>query len=260
MFNTPEGNKILRYGSIVLIILAIFLATQVIYTLVLSSHVEDQIVKNVIAVNGTGDVLAKPDIATFSFGAEMIGETVASAQKVVSDRINKSIDILKKAGVDEKDIKTIGYNIYPHYESTTRPCTQYACPQGEQKLTGYQVTQTLEVKVRDTAKAGEILGSLGTAEITNVSGINFTIDKPEDLQAEAEAKAIADAKSKAQKLAKSLGVHLGKVVSFSDSSSPTPIYMFNTKAMDSAPGAPVPQIPVGQNTITSNVSVTYEIE
>lgn len=254
----------LRYGSIVLIVLAVFLAVQVIYTFVLTANVGDDIYpQTTISVNGTGEVLAMPDVATFSFGAQMTGETVAEAQKVVTDRINKAIEIVKAAGVEDKDIKTIGYNINPHYEYINQPCTSFSCPGSRERLVGYDVTQTVEIKVRDTGKAGDILGKLGAVEITNVSGISFTIDKVEELQAEARAKAIANAKERAEKLADDLDVKLVRIINFYENEYPGPMYQVEGfgKGGDMAVDAPpMPQVPTGENTITSTVSIVYEIK
>jgi len=263
MFNTPEGAKVLKYGSIVLIVLAVFLAIQSVYSLVATRNIgKENPYMNTITVNGTAEKLATPDLATFSFGAEATAESVASAQKVVTDRVNKALDIIRAAGVEDKDIKTIGYNINPHYEYTQGVCTQYSCPPGRQNLVGYDVSQMIEVKVRDTSKAGEILGKLGSAEITNLSGLSFTIDDEQKVIAEARAEAIADARAKAKVLAKDLGVRLGDVVSFSDSNDyPMPYYggVYN-KGMDVAmPESAAPRVPTGENTIISNVSITYEV-
>ena len=252
----------MRYGSIVLIVLAVFLAVQAVHSLILTvDYSRNTPAMNVITVNGVGEKLAVPDVATFSFGVDMTGESVASAQEVVTEKINKALDVVKASGVEEKDIKTISYNIYPHYEYTQNVCSQFYCPPGKQLLTGYDVSQTIEVKVRDTAKAGELLGKLGAVEVTNLSGLTFTVDEKDKIQAEAQAMAIADARGKAKILAKGLGVQLGRVVSFNEGYSPEPIYKLDAYAGmgGDVSSVPSPQVPVGENTFVSNVSVTYEI-
>lgn len=262
MFNSPEGKRIFQFGSIVLVLLGVFLAVQSIYTLTATGQLrKNSPVINSITVNGVGEQLAVPDIATFSFGAEMTSETVASAQKVVTDRINKALDILKAAGVEEKDIKTTGYNINPHYDYSRIVCSASYCPPSRATLTGYDVSQTVEVKVRDTSKAGDILGKLGGVEVTNISGLSFTIDDQEKVKADARSKAIADARSKAKKLAKDLDVHLGDVVSFNEGYSPMPYMMYakDSAVANMSEGAAAPELPVGENTVVSNVSITYEI-
>lgn len=262
MFNTPEGQKILKFSSIVLILLAVFLGIQSIYTLLAAGQLEDNVYQDQITVTGKGEILAVPDVATFSFGAQTVSESVASAQQVVTQRINKAIDILKAAGIDEKDIKTTSYYINPHYQY--KPCTQYSCPSSNGTLTGYDVSQTVEVKVRDTSKAGELLTKLGGAEITNLSGLTFTVDDVEKIQAEARSKAIIDAREKAKKLAKDLDVDLGDIVSFYDNycdgyCGESPMYAKNMSLEMSGMGGDIPQIPVGENKFVSNVSIVYQV-
>ena len=263
MFNTDEGKRILKWGGIVMTILAVFLIVQVVYTLRLTADVgRNNPALNVIIVNGSGEVFAVPDVATFSFGVRETAATVATAQSTVTTRINQALGILKAAGIKDKDIKTIAYNINPHYEYSQAPCTQFSCPPGNQRLTGYDVSQMIEVKVRDTSKAGEILGALGPARVTDVSGISFTIDDQDALEAEARALAIADAREKAKVLVNNLDVRLGRVVSYDEGYGYDLGYRLETanyvKGSDASQSVP-PEVPVGENKIVSNVSVTYEI-
>ena len=162
-----------------------------------------------------------------------------------------------------RSIKTTDYSINPQYDYVNGVCEPGgACRPGSQTLRGYQVTQTLEVKVRDTKKAGDLLSGVGSKGATQVSSLSFTTDDDDKLKADARAKAITDAKGKADELAKQLGVSLVRVVGFSEDGN-YPVYYAKTMAMDSAgmgsAPSPAPELPTGQNKITSNVSVTYEI-
>ena len=108
MFNTPEGSRLLRFGSMVLVVLAIFLGIQALYSLRLFTHVgKDTPPMTTISVSGKGEVFVTPDLATFSFGAQETAVTVADAQKKVTAKIDAALKIVKDSGVDEKDIKTI---------------------------------------------------------------------------------------------------------------------------------------------------------
>ena len=215
---------------------------------------------NTISVSGYGEAFGAADIATFSFSVVSEKSTVASAQTDATNKINAITKYLKDAGVAEKDIQTTDYSVYPQYEYNQIVCISYPCPGGRQVLKGYQVRQTTTIKVRDLAKAGELLTGVGGKGATEVSGLNFTFDDPNKLQSDARGKAIADAKQKAEALAKQLGVTLVRVVSFNENGGgyPGPMY---TKAVgmggDAAQSAP--EISVGQNKVSSNVSVTYEI-
>lgn len=219
---------------------------------------------NTITVSGYGESYSTPDIATFSFSVVSEKSTVAAAQDDATAKANATLAYLKSAGVAEKDIQTSGYSINPQYDYVQTVCSGGYCPGGKQVLRGYEVRQTTTVKVRDTAKAGDLLAGVGDKGATEVSGLQFTFDDPQQGQLEARGKAIADAKDKVDELAKQLGVSIVRVVSFNESSGgyPTP-YAYGrggvaNMAMDSKAEV-APQISVGQNQVSSSVSVTYEI-
>jgi uncharacterized protein YggE len=221
---------------------------------------------NSINVSGEGIVYAVPDVATFTVTVQETAKDVATAQTSATKKANDIIDYLKQQGIDAADIQTTDYNISPHYEygNAVCPVGSTYCPPGKQTLTGYDVSQTLSVKVRDTSKAGAILSGVGSLGASNVSGLTFTVADQSMLEDQARGKAIADAQTKAETLAKQLGVTLVRVVSFNESRGP----IYYAKAMDSsvaygmggAAAAPAPQIPTGQNKIVSDVNITYEIQ
>jgi uncharacterized protein YggE len=217
---------------------------------------------NTITVSGTGDVFAVPDTATFSFTVMNTAKDVTTAQTSVNTKGNDIIAYLKQASVDEKDIQTTDYSVNPHYEYGTIACPGGYCPPGKSTLTGYDVSESVTVKVKDTKKAGTLLSGIGSKGATNISGLSFTVADETALEAQARTKAIDDARTKATELAKELGVSIVRVVGYNEGGG-GPIYYAKAMAMDSgmggAPSAPAPEIATGQNKITSNVSVTYEI-
>jgi uncharacterized protein YggE len=221
---------------------------------------------NTINVQGEGDVSAVPDTATFTATIQEDAKEVKTAQDTATKKSNEVIAYLKKEGIDAKDIQTADYSVYPKYEYSQKVCVAgEMCPPGTQVLTGYTVSQTITVKVRDTSKAGDLLSGVGSRGISQVSGLNFTIDNEDALKAQARDKAIAQAKAKAEVLAKSLGVSLIRIVNFSeDTNGRAYPVMYSAKAdsmgMGGGVAAPSPEIPTGENKITSNVSVTYEIQ
>lgn len=224
---------------------------------------------NTISVSGEGEVFAVPDTAVFSFSVNETGKDVAMAQASATKKSNDIINYLKGAGIAEVDIKTTDYNVNPHYDYIQNACAMKAtpvgevppyCPPNKQVITGYEVTQTVSVKVHDTSKAGTLLSGVGSRGVSYVSGLDFTIADEDALKASARDKAITQAKVKAAVLAKSLGVSLVRIVSFNENNGGGPIMYAKVATMSADSGAaPTPQIPVGQNKITSNVDVTYEI-
>ncbi len=235
---------------------------------------------NTVSFDGEGKVFAKPDIAAISFSIVTEATTSKAAQDSNSQKSNKVVAFLKSQGIDDKDIKTTGYNVYPQYSyprpmplgvevqsapsapsgagGTTAP--QYYDP--NPKISGYQVNQTFEVKVRDLEKVSAILDGLVTQGANQVNNLGFQVDDIEKVKDEARAMAIKNAKEKASKLQRQIGIRLGKIVNYSEGNNyPGPYYM-EAKAMDGRGGAavpPTPSVPAGENEITVNVSITYQI-
>ncbi len=220
---------------------------------------------NTIAVSGKGEVFAIPDIAQFTLTVTKEGKDVKSAQKDATEKMNGIIGYLKTAGIEEKDIKTTNYSANPKYEWVQMVCKvgEY-CPGGENKLVGFTVSQTVQVRVRENNdKASEILGEAGARGATEIGSLEFINDDEDALKADARNKAIQDAKQKADALANELGVSIVRIVGFSEDGGYQPPVMYKAarlEAMSADAGAPAPELPVGENKIQSNVTVTYEIK
>lgn len=258
------GNQTVRIAVIgVLAILALFL-------LVLTINGAQNLgrptspLTNVITVSGSGKASAVPNIADITFGVTETASTVAEAQTAATAKNNSALDAVKKLGVADKDVKTVSYNVSPHYTYPS-PCPPGAlCPQyagGNPKVTGYDVSETIEVKVRDTAKAGEVLQALGSLGVQNIYGPNFIVDDSHAVTNEARGKAIADARAQAELLASQLGVHLGQIVNYSEGGNyPVPMYASMGKGGTmSADVAAPPSLPTGENETNVTVTITYEI-
>ncbi|MDO8495156.1 MAG: SIMPL domain-containing protein [bacterium] len=234
-------------GAVFLVVLSVFFIVST------NEKLNTAATTNTIVLQGSGKVLAKPDVAIVDFSIVTEGATSKDAQDKNSPKSKAVSDFLKKEGVEDKDIKTTTYNIYP----------QYVYPQygGQAKITGYQVTQGYQVKIRDLDKASDIVDGLVTAGANNVNQLQFTIDEPEKLKEEARAKAIADAKEKASKLESQIGIRLGKIVNFSESTYGYPGPVFYDKAMSAeGRGGGGPTFPAGENEVTVDITLTYQIK
>lgn len=271
LFDGATGERLRKFILAAVILLTAFLAVQAIGGIKEWRYIGAGLpATNIISVSGHGEAVGVPDVATFSFSVTSLKPTVAAAQEEATAKIGAITEYLADAGVEEKDIKTSDYSVYPQYEYQNSVCPAATagaavyCPAGRQILRGYEVRQTTSVKVRDTEKAGELLAGVGEKGATEVSGLNFTFDDPDQIQAEARDSAITNAKEKAEVLARSLGVRLVRVVSYSEDGYPYPMYdsriMYSAnEAGAQAVKATAPDISVGQNKVTSDVSVTYEI-
>jgi uncharacterized protein YggE len=219
-----------------------------------------------ISVTGIGEVSAKPDLSTFSFTIEAKEADAKTAQNKVAETEAAILAYLKESKVEEKDIKTDNFNQSPRYEYPQTVCTQWSCPPaGEPKLIGYQVSETVTVKVRDAGKVGELIANVGSKGATNISGVTFTIDNDEVQKAEARKLAIADAKQKAETLAKDLGVRLVRMNGYWEEQNGVPMpygvggdMMMKSERAMVAPRAA--EMPAGENTFTAQVNISYEID
>src|SRR3990167_8759894 len=189
-------------GTAVLVILAVFLLAST------NQVLNTAATTNTVSFSGEGRVVAKPDIAKVQLSIVTEALTSKLAQDDNSKKSKSITDYLKKQNIEDKDIKTTGYNIYP----------QYKYPQfgGQPQITDYQVNQSIEIKIRDLDKVSNILDGVVSAGANVVNQLSFEIDSPEALKAEARTKAIADAKKKANELKSQVGISLGKIVNFSE--------------------------------------------
>lgn len=204
-----------------------------------------------ITVSGMGTATLAPDIAHISFSVQNTAPAVADAQTATTKQTNAALAFIKEQGIAEKDVKTLSYNIAPQY---TYPHS------GVPTLTGYEVSETIQVTVRDLATTGALLEGVGKLGVQNVNGPNFALDDANAGTDAARADAINNAKQQANILAQQLGVRLGKIVNFSESSGGYP-YPVMYGAMDASKSSAVaaPQVPTGENTYNASVSITYEI-
>jgi uncharacterized protein YggE len=214
-----------------------------------------------ITVSGDGEVTAVPDIATVNFTVRESGTTVPAAQKAVEAKIQSATKALAALDVDAKDIRTTSYYVNPKYESYTVSTGVY--PVYNQRIVGYEVSESVEVKVRKIDSAGDVIGALGGSNITEISGPSFTVEDMDKVQADAKEEAIAEAKEKAKATARALGMELGDVLQFSeDNGGYYPMYARDAVANQSlGKGAATPEVslPAGENTIKSHVTITYSL-
>ncbi len=218
---------------------------------------------NTITVSGKGEVSAVSDIASLYINLNKDGKTAKEAQNLLNESITKTLTYLKEQKIEDKDIKSEYGGFNPKYSYEQPVCYSYSCPTKDPKIIGYTATQSITVKIREVDTASEIRTGLAGIGVTDISGPTFLIDNEDSYKDEARAKAITDAKEKAKVLAKELGVRLGKISSFNENNGGGNYPMYSAKVMmaDSvASSAVAPTLPKGENKITSDVIITYEIK
>jgi hypothetical protein len=206
--------------------------------------------------SGEGKVTAVPDQATVNVGITQQSQTVADAKNKVNQTADKIIKDLKKLGLTDKNIKTTAYSVSPNYSNgVIMPMMQG----GQQNITGYTVTQNLEIQVQPIDKANQVVDA-ATADGANlVGGVNFTFSDQlsQSLEQQATKQAVDDAKAKAQMLANAAGINLGKIVNVVTNSSGQPIPMMVAGVVKTDQSAPTNVTP-GENSLTIDVVLYYE--
>ena len=206
-----------------------------------------------ISVRGTGRVAAKPDTAVVRIGAEMRAPTVAEATADVARRSAAVIDRVKALGVADRDITTVAYSIDP----LLAPRRTEEDPT---RIVAYRVVNMVQVKIRDLAAVGRILDGALTAGANTITGLQFTVDDPSRLEAEARTLAVKEAASTARQLAAASGVRLGQLMSLTEEVAVPRPYMARMSAQ-AAPAPPMSMGPVesGQVEIVVSVEASYRI-
>ena len=263
-------KNLYRVALVFMVILSLYFAVKVLFEFRNYGNADQGF--NSITLSGHGEVFAVPDIANVRFNILKEAKTVKEAQDAVALIEKAALEVLENNDVEDKDIKTLNASFNPKYEYKQKSCPRATGPDGvmapiyycggSQVLVGYEAYENIEVKVRNVDNVGKIMQELGGTGVSDLSGPNFAIDDEDGLKAEAKKLAIEDARTKAKALAKDLGVKLGDVMSFSDGGDyPPPIYYGrDMMALEKSTAGSAPaELPKGENMITSDVMITFEI-
>ena len=222
-----------------------------------------------ITVQGTGTVSAQPDESTVDFTVSETATALTDAQNQANTSVNKMVSDLQKLGIDKKDIQTSNYNSEPNYSDTSgasgggiQPMMVVRPPTNQNGIDNYTVSEDITVTLTDVTKANSVIDTVTKDGAQNISGpsLSFSDAKQQDLENQARAKAIANAREKAQSMAQAAGVHLGKLTKIQDDDqTPYPIFRpIMMSAMGTAAKAAPTQINPGQNQVSANVTLSYQ--
>lgn len=210
-----------------------------------------------LTLQGHGEISAKPDTAVVTSG---VTTEAGTAREALSENTTAMADLvaaLKAAGIEPKDIQTSGFSVNPQY---VYPKPADDGSQQPPRISGYQVSNSVTVKVVDLSHLGTILDDMVTVGANTVNGVSFSVDDPASLYDEARKQAFADARHKADVYAKAAGFHIGTIESIDEQTGYNQPRPYAMKAMiaDAAP-APVP-VEAGQVTYSVDVAVKWQID
>ena len=202
-----------------------------------------------LSVSANAESSRVPDVATISAGVVTQAVDGNAAMRQNAEQMAKVMAAIKAAGIAEKDIQTSGINLSPQYRYVENEAP---------KITGFQASNTVNLKVRDIAKLGKVLDALATEGSNQINGPSFEIDQPE-LYDEARLAALKKAQARAETYAKSLGLRVRRIVSISEGNGggfrPMPM-MAMAKSMDRAESTSVSP---GETTLSVNLDVVFEL-
>lgn len=247
--------------TISLIFLAFLIYTKVFGPIPFYVNSTNTTKNDLFSSSGSGEATAVPDTASISIGVTKNAATVESAQNQVNTVANKLIADIQKLGIDKKDIKTTNYSVNPNYGSGGAEPLIYPSTGGTERITGYTVTQNIEIKVKELTKINSVTDTATKAGANLVNGVNFTFsdELTEKLEKQATEDAVSDAKRKAQTLANASGVKLGKIVNVISSTSQPYFARQMGAELDSKVTSNTPtEITPGESTVSIGITIYYE--
>lgn len=240
-------------GAIVLFFIMLFAYTKLAGPLPFSINSVTTTKTDTFTVSGEGKVTLIPDVAVVSLGVTAQGSSVTKVQDELNTKMNAVSAAIKKLGVDAKDIKTSYYHISPTYDYSS----------GTQRVTGYQASSQLSVKVRKIDSINSVIDGATREGANEVGGVSFDVDDKTKAENQAREAAVSDAKAKAEAAASAAGFKLGRVINYSEGngSYPRPL-MYDTaeKALPMSGGGAPTEVEPGTSELSVNVSLSYEIQ
>lgn len=207
-----------------------------------------------ITVSAEGKTTAAPDLAEISFSVMTQGANPSALSDNNNLKMGAVLQFVKSQGIADADITTTGYDLEPNYQWDKNTQRNY--------VTGYTLTQTVEVKIRDLTKVASVIGGLTPLGVNQIGGVTFTFADDETVLAAARADAFAKVLAKAKEMASEAGVSLGSVVNVSENNyipGPRPVYAMESNAAGLGGAAVAPTIQPGTQDITDTVSITYQL-
>lgn len=209
-----------------------------------------------ITMVGHGEVSAAPDMAHITSGVVTQDKTARAALDANNAAMHKLIGVLKEAGIADKDIQTSGFSVRPEYAHAKPDDNGYTPPP---RIAGYRVSNNVTVRVRDLSKLGGVLDKAVSVGANAINGISFAVAEPKTLHNQARQQAMADAVAKAKLYADAANVSLGRVLSITEQSGPTP-QPEAFKVMRSAAPSDSVAVQGGEITYDATVTVKWELK
>lgn len=232
------------------ILSAIFAATALIS---LPAMAQEESLDHTITLQGVGEVAGAPDMATLTSGVISQADTARDALTQNNAAVNKLMNLMRDMGIEDRDLQTTNFSIQPLYERNNENNNTRRDP----KVIGYQVSNSITVRVRDLDQVGAVLDQAVTVGANSIDGITFSVSEPDEMYNDARRAAVEDAMQKAELYADAAGVTLGDITRITEADYGRPQQEnFAMARMASDSAVPVAS---GELTFSSRVSIVWEI-
>lgn len=208
-----------------------------------------------ISVSGQGEIQAEPDRAVLTLGVESRKPKLEDARAEVTKTVEAVMKLTRDLKIDQKYVRATRVNVQPEYnwENNTR----------ERTLIGYFVSRQVEIDLRDLEKLGQLLEKSFDLGVNQVGDPRLDSSKRRELEREALAKAVADAKLNAEAVAKAAGARIGPPRTIAASSGfvppPTPMFKTAMARAEAASDSAAQSYQSGQMSFNGTVQVEYDL-
>ena len=203
-----------------------------------------------LSVSAQAEARRVPDVATISAGVVTQAADANAAMRANATQMDKVMAAIRAAGIAERDIQTSGVNLNPQYKYVDNQAPA---------ITGYQASNTVNLKVRDIARLGKVLDALVASGANQVNGPSFEIDQPEAAYDEARRGALEKAQARAAMYAKTLGLRVRRIVSISEGGGFQPPMPMPMMAMARGKAEADTAVSPGETTLGANLDVVFEL-
>jgi uncharacterized protein len=203
-----------------------------------------------LSVSAQAEARQVPDVATLSTGVVTQASDANAAMRANATQMDKVMAAIKAAGIADRDIRTSGINLNPQYKYVENQSPT---------ITGYQASNTVDIKVRDLSRLGKVLDALVASGANQVNGPSFEIDQPEPVYDQARRDALEKAQARAQMYAKALGLRVRRIVSIDEGGGYRPPMPMPMMAMSRAKAESDTAVAPGETTLSANLNVVFEL-
>ncbi|MEM1424102.1 MAG: SIMPL domain-containing protein [Planctomycetota bacterium] len=161
-----------------------------------------------VRVAGEGDVTVVPDIAVTDASFIFEAPTADAAQRDVNDRVTRYLRSLKRLGIPDTRIQTVGYTLRPRYDFSENRGR-------DPRIVGYVAQNTVRVR-SDIEQLDEVIDEAFNNGVDQIARIDFEVEDEESAFRDALALATERAKGRAERIAASLGGTVTLIVEVSE--------------------------------------------